>query len=249
MATIAFVRRPRILASALLAVTLAACVHGGRPAPELAIVDRPVPFSARRVELTRAYIHDHYGLDVPDIRIVPRIITLHWTAVATFEGSYNAFVKETLDGGRPDLVRAGDLNIGIQFLVDRDGTVYRLMPENWMARHVIGLNYTSIGVENVGGASGAADLTEAQVTANIRLVRYLAKKYPTIRYLIGHHEYRDFEGHPLWLERDPGYRTRKIDPGAAFMDAVRASVADLKLEGPADIAREKAERATSAAPR
>ncbi len=37
-------------------------------------------------------------------------------------------------------------------MVDRDGTRYRLMPETYMARHVIGLNYYSIGIENVGGS-------------------------------------------------------------------------------------------------
>ncbi len=233
--------------TALLALALAGCGgHPGRPAPGagLRIVDRPVPFPRERIDLTRAYIKEHYGLDVKDIRIVPKIIVLHWTAVPTFEGSYRAFVAPTLEGSRPDLVGAGALNVGIQFLVDRDGTVYRLMPETWMARHVIGLNYNAIGVENVGGAHGVPDLTPAQLDANIKLVRYLATKYPTIRYLIGHHEYRDFEGHPLWLERDKGYRTGKTDPGEAFMAGVRAGVADLKLEGPADIEREKAAGAT-----
>ncbi|HEX9106170.1 MAG TPA: peptidoglycan recognition family protein, partial [Longimicrobiales bacterium] len=146
--------------------------------------------------------------------------------------SYDTFVPPTLGGGRPDLARTSDLNVGIQFLVDRDGTIYRLMPETWMARHVIGLNYSSIGVENVGGTRDAPDLTQAQVEANIKLVRYLAAKYPTIRYLIGHYEYRQFEGTPLWLERDSSYRTRKTDPGPAFMAAVRAAVADLHLQGP-----------------
>jgi hypothetical protein len=32
-----------------------------------------------------------------------------------------------------------------------------------------------------------------QVEASIRLVRHLVKGYPTIEYLIGHHEYRAFE--------------------------------------------------------
>lgn len=231
------------LVATLLACAMAGCVHAAQPAaptPDITIVDRPVPFPAERVDLTREYIRQHYGLDVPDIRIVPKIIVLHWTAVATFQGSYNAFVHTTVAGSRPELARAGDVNVSIQFLVDRDGTIYRLMPETWMARHVIGINYNSIGVENVGGAAGSENLTPAQVKANIGLVRYLAHKYPTIHYLIGHYEYRDFEGHPLWLERDSTYRTPKIDPGPAFMAAVRAGVADLHLEGPADIQREKA---------
>lgn len=232
------IARPGTLLLTLL-LSLGACLPAKQPSPALAIVDRPIPFPPERVQLTREYIQKHYGLQVRDIRIVPRIIVLHWTAIDGLEPSYRAFERPTLAGGRPELVGAGDLNVSIQFLVDRDGTIYRLMPENWMARHVIGLNYNAIGVENVGGVRGAADLTPAQVEANIRLVRYLAGKYSTIHYLIGHHEYRDFEGHRLWLERDPGYRTPKSDPGPEFMAAVRAGVADLRLEGPAEIRREK----------
>ena len=134
---------------------------------------------------------------------------------------------------------AGQVNVSIQFLVDRDGTVYRLMPETWMARHTIGLNYNSIGVENVGGGDSVDNMTAAQIEANIRLVRYLAKKYPSIEYLIGHSEYREFEGHPLWLELDDGYRTEKVDPGDRFMTAVREAVAHLGLKGPDEIRAEK----------
>lgn len=111
-----------------------------------------------------------------------------------------------------------------------------------MARHCIGLNYESIGVENVGGQNGVDDLTEQQVEANARLVRYLARKYATIRYLIGHHEYKEFEGHALWRERDAGYRTEKTDPGERFMNAVRAKVSNLKLKGAHEI---RAERSSS----
>jgi len=225
--------RARNLTTALLLALSAACAHGGRSAADdIRIVDKPIPFSEQRIALTRDYIKQHYGLTVQNIEIVPRIIVLHWTAGPTFQGSYNTFVPESLEGSRPDLAGASDLNVGIQFLVDRDGTIYRLMPETWMARHVIGLNYNSIGVENVGGARGVADLTDAQVQANIRLVRYLAHKYPTIDYLIGHYEYRQMENTPLWLERDTTYRTGKTDPGEGFMAAVREGVKDLHLKKP-----------------
>lgn len=219
--------------SFVLAVTLiAACAPRG-------IVDQPVPFPEERIQLTREYARDHYGLDVSTIEIVPRIIVLHWTAGRTFEGDFRTFTPSTLRGSRPDLRRAGQLNVGIHFLVDRDGRIHRLMPETWMARHVIGLNYSALGVENVGGSGGVDDLTPAQRDANVWLVRYLAKKYATIEYLIGHHEYRTFEGHPLWLERDSTYRTVKSDPGDAFMSYVRAGVAKLGLKGPAEITAER----------
>jgi N-acetyl-anhydromuramyl-L-alanine amidase AmpD len=214
-------RRP---ASALLFATLvSACASGPR------IVDRPVPFGERRQAMTREYIAQRYGLEVNDITIVPRIVVLHWTASDDLEGSYRTFVPDTAVG-RPDLMGASPVNVAIQFLVGQDGTIYRLMPETWMARHVIGLNYEAIGVENVGGQRGVDNLTDAQIEANARLVRYLARRYPTIEYLIGHHEYRHFENHPLWRERDASYRTRKSDPGERFMSAVREKVAGLKLK-------------------
>lgn len=202
-------------------------------------IDKPISFSAERVQLTREYIHEHYGISTSHINITPHIIVLHWTAIGGFEQSFAAFNPEKLPASRPELKSAGEVNVSIQFLIDRDGRIYRLMPENHMARHCIGLNYASIGVENVGGQNGVDDLTDQQIEANARLVRYLVKKYPSITYLIGHHEYREFEGHPLWRERDAAYRTEKTDPGERFMSAVRARVANLALKGVQDIRAEK----------
>lgn len=222
-------RTRSLLAGTAAGLTLSACAGGPR------IVDRPISFSEERVELTRDYIRDHYGISATDLEITPRIIVLHWTAIDDLESSFRAFDREIMPGSRALLSGAGQVNVSIQFLVSRDGTIYRLMPENWMARHVIGLNYGAIGVENVGGAGGEDNLTDAQVEANVRLVRYLAKRYPTIEYLVGHSEYLEFEGHPLWQEQDPNYRTSKIDPGDRFMSAVRARVSGLELKGPGEI--------------
>jgi len=203
------------------------------------ILDTPLSFSQKRIELTKDYIKEHYGLTPDNITIIPKIIVLHWTAIGTFDSTFAVFNKETLEGSRPELESAGDLNVSVQFLVDRDGIIHRLMPETWMARHCIGLNYESIGVENVGGVDDVDDLTNAQIEANIKLVRYLVKKYPTIKYLIGHLEYTDFEGTKYWMEKDPNYRTVKYDPGERFMTAVRKGVADLHLKGAKDILEEK----------
>ena len=216
----------RLLATYLLLLAAVGC------SSSLKIHDRPISFSQERQEATLAYIEEHYGKQPEDISIEPQVIVLHWTAIEGLEASFRAFDAETLGGSRPDLVLAGQVNVSIQFLVDQDGRVYRLMPETWMARHVIGLNYSAIGVENVGGGNSVDNMTDEQIEANIRLVRYLVKKYPTIEYLIGHSEYRQFEGHALWLEQDEGYRTEKVDPGERFMNAVRNGVADLGLHGP-----------------
>ena len=197
------------------------------------IIDKPIDFGKNRIEMTKEYIKKHYGLEVNDITIEPRIIVLHWTAIPGFEDSFRRLKPEKLLSDRKDIVKASALNVSAHFLIDRDGTVYRLMRENWMARHVIGLNYSSIGIENVGGRDNTQeDLTEAQVRSNIALVKYLKKRYPGIEYLIGHHEYRNMEQTPLWLERDSGYRTVKSDPGPKFMKSVREGVKELNLKGP-----------------
>ena len=197
---------------------------------EIKIIDKPIEFGKERIDMTKEYIKTHYGFEVENIEIEPKIIVLHWTADMSFDKSFNRLKPQKLFSDRKDIVKASALNVSSQFMVKRDGTIYRLMPENWMARHVIGLNYSSIGVENIGGKSNRKeDLTEAQLKANIALVRYLTAKYPTITHLIGHHEYREMEKTELWLERDAGYRTEKSDPGEKFMADVREAVVDLNL--------------------
>jgi beta-N-acetylhexosaminidase len=189
------------------------------------IIQKPILFGDKRKELTKAYIKTHYGLTPRDITITPKIVVLHWTAVMDFDKSYERLEPELLFTDRTDIANASALNVSAHFLVDRDGVIYQLMPDNWMARHVIGLNYSSIGVENVGGEANAKeDLTPAQLESNIRLVKYLKAKYPSIEHVIGHHEYREYENSPLWLERDAGYRTEKADPGDKFMRDVRKAL-------------------------
>jgi N-acetyl-anhydromuramyl-L-alanine amidase AmpD len=202
------------------------------------IRDRPISFSEWRRDATIDYISEHYGLERTDVSITPRVIVLHWTAIDDLDRTFDTFDREALGSARPDLGSSGQVNVSAHFLVDRDGTTYRLMPETWMARHVIGLNLAAIGVENVGGGGGVDNMTDHQIEANIRLVRRLVEKYPTIEYLIAHSEYREFEGHPLWLEKDPTYRTSKVDPGERMMSAVRREVAELGLKGVEDIRAE-----------
>ena len=185
---------------------------------EIKIIDKPIDFGKERIAMSKAYIKSHYGITTDTIQITPKIILLHWTAEMDLDKSFGRLKPEKLLSDRKDIMKASALNVSAQFLVARDGTIYRLMPENWMARHVIGLNYTSIGIENVGGKGDHKDdLTPAQVASNIALVRYLKAKYPSIEYLVGHHEYRAMEKTPLWLEKDTGYRTAKNDPGDAFV--------------------------------
>ena len=192
------------------------------------IKQTPIKFGKTRVALTKEYIKQHYHLDVEDIKITPKIILIHYTAINSFEKSFGRLYEETLPTDRPDISKAGALNVSTQFLVERDGTIHQLMPLDFMGRHVIGLNYSSIGIENVGGEGFKEDLTVEQLLANIFLVKYLKKKFESIEYVVGHHEYRCFEGTEFWLEKDDGYRTTKYDPGEIFMKDLRANIQGLK---------------------
>ncbi|HET8666952.1 MAG TPA: peptidoglycan recognition family protein [Terriglobales bacterium] len=206
-------------------------VSGLAAAQELKIVDKPIRYDQERVELTLEYRKQHQGGDPKNVRIDPKAIVLHYTASESFDGTWKYFDRDRIESERALVAANGALNVSAQFLVDRDGTVYRLMPEDWFARHCIGLNQVAIGVENVGDG-GKFPLTDAQVAADAALVRYLKQKYPAVQYLIGHSEYRRMERTPLWKESNPNYRTPKSDPGGEFMRRVREKVADLQLEGP-----------------
>jgi len=197
----------------------------------ITIISKPIDFGTKRVKMTRDYIKKHYGINAKTINIEPRIILLHWTAEIDLEKSFNRLKPEKLLEDRTDIAKASKLNVSAHYMVDRDGSIYKLMPDNQMARHVIGLNYSAIGIENVGGVSDKReDLTKAQVKSNIALIKYLKAKYPKIEYLIGHYEYRKMEKTPLWLEVDKGYRTFKRDPGIKFMLSVKKGVDRLNLK-------------------
>ena len=204
----------------------------GRVSPgwtqSIRIVDKPIIFDEERTRLSLEYLKEHYGMTPPSPVITPRMVVVHWTVYPTLEQSFRAFYAATLPASRAGIQHAGALNVSSQYMIDRDGTIYQLMSDTLMARHVIGLNYCAIGIENIGDGR-QHPLTEAQFEANVRLINQLAKKYP-IRYLIGHHEYRKFIGHPLWKEKDPTYLTEKDDPGDAFMARLRDCLSGFNFE-------------------
>ncbi|MBU1658513.1 N-acetylmuramoyl-L-alanine amidase [bacterium] len=215
----------------LRAVFLLVCAYALIEACE--IKQTPINFDESRVELTKKYIKSSYNLDVEDIKIIPKIIIIHHTGIDDFNTSLSWFIEPKLLNNRPYIAMAGNVNVSAHFMVEQDGTVHQLMPDNIMARHVIGLNYNSIGIENVGGADFKDNLTLAQLEANVRLINHLKKKYDTIEYVAGHYEYRCFEKNALWLEMNENYRTVKRDPSERFMRDLRKNIKGFK-EAPCD---------------
>ncbi len=189
------------------------------------IINQPLDFNEDRRELSLLYLQERYGLIQDEPFITPKMVVVHWTAIPTLEGSLRAFEDSRLPSSREGIAGAGDLNVSSQYLIDQDGTIYQLLPDTLMARHVIGLNHCAIGIENVGGTP-ETPLTRKQFRANRWLIRQLHNKYD-LDYLIGHYEYTRFENTALWLEKDDGYRTVKSDPGKDFIEGLRRSLNDL----------------------
>ncbi len=209
-----------------LALPVCCCLFAA--CQSLKVIEKPIVWDDTRKALSVEYLQQRHGLTkARSPYIIPKMVVSHWTAIPTLEGSLRAFQEAKLPNHRKELQNS-QLNVSVQFLVDYDGTIYRLMPDTAFARHCIGLNYMAVGIENVGDGN-KHPVTDAQVEANAKIVRYLAKKYP-IEYLIGHHEYTAFRNSPLWKETDLNYITTKSDPGDEFMKKLRTKVANLHLK-------------------
>ncbi|MEB2784284.1 N-acetylmuramoyl-L-alanine amidase [Algoriphagus persicinus] len=196
------------------------------PKSTFRIIDKPITWNQEREELSLKYLKERHGLEQATASIDPKMVVVHWTAIDNIEVTFDVFDPATLDG-RADLTGASNLNVSSQFLIDRDGTIFRLLPDTSFARHTIGLNYLAIGIENIGGDD--MPLTKEQLKANEELIRYLERKY-AIDYVIGHYEYQNFQTTDLWKEADPDYRTVKTDPGDDFMNKLRKNLKDLNLK-------------------
>jgi N-acetyl-anhydromuramyl-L-alanine amidase AmpD len=145
------------------------------------IVSKPIPFGALRKQETSTYAKRHYGLDTWRLED-PHVIVEHYTAGTSFESAYNTFAANS-----PDL---GELpGTCAHFIIDRDGTIYQLVPLNVMCRHTVGLNYTAIGIEDVGTSDQQVMRDKAQLDASLRLTLWLMQHYGiSLPNVIGHNE-------------------------------------------------------------
>ncbi len=191
------------------------------------IIQLPINYSKERIDLSIEYLKTRHGINTSSPTIHPKMIVLHFTGFGTIQTIHAYFNAPTIEESRQINKKVSALNVGSHYLIDREGSIYQLIPDTLFARHVIGLNYCAIGVENIG--SEKEPLTEAQVISNAKLVRYLSAKYK-MEYLIGHEEYLKFRHSNIWKETDPKYITIKNDPGKDFMERVRALTKDLHLK-------------------
>jgi N-acetylmuramoyl-L-alanine amidase len=162
---------------AVLAATLAAA------APMPAIVQKPIPFPAKRKQEMAAYARRHYGIDSYRLRD-PKVIVEHYTVTSTFQQTFNTFAPDNPDSELKELP-----GTCAHYVIDRDGTIYQLVPRSIMCRHTVGLNYTAIGIEHVGSSDSQILDNAKQMAASLRLTRWLRCRYGIgVNNVIGHAE-------------------------------------------------------------
>jgi beta-N-acetylhexosaminidase len=135
-----------------------------------------------RAEMAR-YALKHYGVN--SWRLTdPHVIVEHYTANESFPATWNAFASDTAD---PELHELP--GTCAHFVIDRDGTIYQLVPLSVMCRHTVGLNYTAIGIEHVGTSDHEILSNARQLSASLRLTVWLMSLFHTqLRNVIGHNE-------------------------------------------------------------
>jgi N-acetylmuramoyl-L-alanine amidase len=124
--------------------------------------------------------------------------------------------------GQPIWIKAGTLDddlrtieahpqLGIHYMIDRDGTVRGSVPEDQVAYHVFTHSGHSIAIELVNDGDGVDPFPEAQVRALVALVRDIAARRGIPRAGVKRHS--DLDHGRLACDKS---RRRKVDPGAAF---------------------------------
>jgi hypothetical protein len=212
-----------------LALTLAlvlglpgALASGAQPAllPPPRIVKDFIPFGPAREQQMRAYAVQHYGIDSYKL-VDPHLIIWHYTESATFQSVWNTFADDV-----PDVTYHELPQVCAHFVIDTDGTIYQLVPLDIMCRQVVGLNYTAIGIENVGFSDQQVMGDAAQYRSALELTRWLRCTHNIpVANVIGHNESLSS---PYYRELVPSWRGQThSDFNRADMNVVRAAVATL----------------------
>jgi N-acetylmuramoyl-L-alanine amidase len=153
--------------------------------PKPRIVWDPIPFGSERKAQMVAYVRRHYGSFMkPTWRLVdPRVIVIHYTD-SSYGSTINTFADDVPDSELHELPATC-----AHFVIDTDGTIHQLVSIGTMCRHTVGLNWTAIGIEQVGYSDAEVLGDRRQISASLRLVRWLRCRLKIkVENVIGHNE-------------------------------------------------------------
>lgn len=210
-----------------------------RPAPTLPakyrkyrapkIIKWHLPYRSWEPEY-RKFFKDLYG--DPSLTFQPRAIIMHYTVIESAQGVWDSFARGgTMAVG--DTTRSG--HISVQLMVDRDGSVYSLLPLNRRGTGCYGADHVALSIEMV--AANEADLLTrpSQMFSSFCLVRYLCDLYDIPASHVQSHfevslglltfpEFTD-RADPIWWFAYPPVSFR-WDPGERYMALLRRYLLD-----------------------
>ncbi len=147
------------------------------------VVKKYIALDAGRKQQMTGYSRHHYGAKQASYVLSdPRAVVLHHTAGADVMSAWNTFNANTAYVINGVKEKPG---VSAQFIIAKDGTIYQLMPLNYRARHCIGMNYVSFGIEFCQESAGHSGHwmdqqilnRPKQMGAGLKLVRWLQAHY------------------------------------------------------------------------
>jgi hypothetical protein len=177
----------------------------------IVITEMAIPLDKEMKDLTRKFMVDNYRRT--STWVEPRMIMIHSMDLGDLRNSLeqSSFLFRRMPSRWRTQIRAGTLPSGAHFIVDRDGTIYCLTPPSsmneedgisynrdshrWFIRRHFDANPMALGIENVTPNNGSyEDLTEEQVLANAKLVKWLMwMERDSITHVTSHHQFNDKE--------------------------------------------------------
>lgn len=101
--------------------------------------------------------------------------------------------------------------LGIHYMIDRDGTLRASVPETQIAHHIFRFSGRSIAIELINDGDGVDPFLDPQLTALVALLKDISQRHRIVRSGIKRHSDLDTAKMPCDLSR-----LRKVDPGDAF---------------------------------
>ena len=183
--------------------------------PRPAIHQWPIPYGAARRRQMAAYSLRHYGED-SYLLSDPKVIVEHYTETDTAQEAFNTFAPDVPDNEFHELP-----NTCAHFLVEASGRIDQLVPLSLRCRHTTGLNWTAIGIENVGLSDQEILDNPRQMKASLALTEWLRCRYAiALKNVIGHNESLSS---PYHHDRVPAFQHQThSDWNHADMDRYRA---------------------------
>ena len=186
--------------------------------PQPTIHQWPIPYGTTRKREMAAYSLRHYGEDTY-VLSHPKVIVEHYTETATAQEAFNTFAPDVPDSEFHELP-----NTCAHFIVEPSGRIDQLVALSLRCRHTVGLNWTAVGIENVGLSDQQILARPAQIAASLALTRWLRCRYRIpLKDVIGHNESLSS---PYHHERVPAFQHQThSDWNHADMQRYRALLA------------------------